>query len=178
MAKSMNPTPSHMGIFVTDMERMVQFYGEVLGLTVTNRGEGTTFKNELTFLSSDPEKHHQLSLALGRPEEATFSKVMQASLAVGSLDALRDTKAKALADGASEMRALDHGNAWSIYFKDPEGIRSRPISTARFTCLSRTAIRSTSARATRRSCKRQRLPAATIPASCCARSSCAGNPRL
>ena len=46
MAKSMNPTPSHMGIFVTDMERMVQFYSEVLGLTVTNRGEGTSKSDE------------------------------------------------------------------------------------------------------------------------------------
>lgn len=35
MAKSMTPTQSHMGIFVTNMERMVRFYGEVLGLTVT-----------------------------------------------------------------------------------------------------------------------------------------------
>jgi catechol 2,3-dioxygenase len=72
-------------------------------------------------LSSDPEKHHQLALASGRPKEATLSTVMRASFAVGSLDALRDIKAKALANGASEMRALDHGNAWSIYFKDPEG---------------------------------------------------------
>jgi catechol 2,3-dioxygenase len=46
---------------------------------------------------------------------------MQASFAVGSIAALRDVKAKAFANGASERRALDHGNAWSIYFKDPEG---------------------------------------------------------
>jgi catechol 2,3-dioxygenase len=121
MAKSMKPTLSHMGIFVTDMERMVRFYIEVLDLTVTDRGHGITFKNELTFLSSDPEKHHQLALASGRPKDATFSTVMQASFAVGCLDDLRAIKAKALAGGASEMRALDHGNAWSIYFKDPEG---------------------------------------------------------
>src|SRR5262245_10639192 len=50
MAKSMKPTLSHMGIFVTDMELMVRFYTEVLGLTVTDHGQGVTFKNELTFL--------------------------------------------------------------------------------------------------------------------------------
>lgn len=121
MAKSMRPTLSHMGIFVTDMDRMVRFYTEVLGLMVTDRGQGITFKNELAFLSSDPEKHHQVALASGRPKEATFSTVMQASFAVGCLDDLRAIKAKALAGGASELRALDHGNAWSIYFKDPEG---------------------------------------------------------
>jgi catechol 2,3-dioxygenase len=117
----MRPTLSHMGIFVTDMERMVRFYAEVLGLTVTDRGQGITFDNELAFLSSDPEKHHQVALASGRPKDATFSTVMQASFAVGSLDDLRAVKAKALANGATGLRALDHGNAWSIYFKDPEG---------------------------------------------------------
>jgi catechol 2,3-dioxygenase len=117
----MRPTLSHMGIFVTDMERMVRFYAEVLGLTVTDRGQGITFDNELAFLSSDPEKHHQVALASGRPKDATFSTVMQASFAVGSLDDLRAVKAKALANGATALRALDHGNAWSIYFGDPEG---------------------------------------------------------
>jgi catechol 2,3-dioxygenase len=121
MTKSMRPTLSHMGIFVTDVERMVRFYTGVLGLTVTDRGQGMTFKNDLVFMSSDPEKHHEFVLASGRPKEATFSTVMQASFMVGSLDDLRAVKAKALAGGASDLRALDHGNAWSIYFKDPEG---------------------------------------------------------
>jgi len=121
MTRSMRPTLSHMGIFVTDMDRMVRFYTDVLGLTVTDRGRGISFNNDLAFLSSDPEKHHQVVLASGRPKEATFSTVMQASFAVGTLDDLRAVKAKALANGATALRALDHGNAWSIYFKDPEG---------------------------------------------------------
>ena len=121
MTRPMRPTLSHMGIFVSDMDRMLRFYTEVLGLMVTDRGQGITFNNELAFLTSDPEKHHQMALASGRPKDATFSTVMQASFAVGSLDDLRAVKAKALAHGASALRALDHGNAWSIYFKDPEG---------------------------------------------------------
>jgi catechol-2,3-dioxygenase len=115
------PTLSHMGIFVTDLERMLRFYTEVLGLAVTDRGRGISFDNELVFLSSDPERHHEVVLASGRPKEATFSTVMQASFTVGSLDDLRAVKARALANGATALRALDHGNAWSIYFKDPEG---------------------------------------------------------
>jgi len=118
---SMRPTLSHMGIFVTDLNSMVRFYTDVLRLTVTDRGQGISFNNELVFLSSDPEKHHEMVLASGRPKEATFSTVMQASFAVGRLDDLRAVKARALANGATALRALDHGNAWSIYFKDPEG---------------------------------------------------------
>jgi catechol 2,3-dioxygenase len=121
MPKPMPPTLSHMGIFVTDLDGMIRFYTEVLGLMVTDRGQGITFKNDLVFLSSDPEKHHELVLASGRPQEAAFSTVMQASFAVGTLDDLRAVKARAQANGATALRAIDHGNAWSIYFNDPEG---------------------------------------------------------
>jgi hypothetical protein len=34
---------------------------------------------------------------------------------------LREVHKRALALGATEMRPVSHGNAWSIYFKDPEG---------------------------------------------------------
>lgn len=115
------PTPSHFGIFVTDTERMVDFYTQVFGLTVTDRGRGRTFKSELVFMSASPDQHHQLVLASGRPEEASFSTVMQISFAVPSIQHIRDIQALALARGATNLRGLNHGNALSIYFSDPEG---------------------------------------------------------
>jgi catechol 2,3-dioxygenase len=111
----------HTGIFVTDLDRMVDFYTKALGLTLTDRGRGHTFDTEIAFLSADPEKHHQVALATGRPKDATFSTVMQTSFMVETLDDLRTVRAAALAHGATAMRATNHGNAWSIYFKDPEG---------------------------------------------------------
>ncbi len=115
------PTPSHFGIFVTDTERMVDFYTQVFGLTVTDRGRGRTFQSELVFMSASVDQHHQLVLASGRPKEATFSTVMQISFAVPSIQHIRDIQAGALARGATQMRGLNHGNALSIYFSDPEG---------------------------------------------------------
>lgn len=114
------PTPSHFGIYVTDIGRMVDFYTRVFGLTVTDRGVGRTFKNELVFLSASEAQHHQLVLASGRPQDAV-STVMQISFMVPSIQAIRDIKALALENGASQMRGLNHGNALSIYFADPEG---------------------------------------------------------
>ncbi len=111
----------HTGIFVTDLDRMVDFYTKALGLTLTDRGRGQTFDTEIAFLSADPEKHHQVALATGRPKDATFSTVMQTSFMVETLEDLRTVRAAALARGATAMRATNHGNAWSIYFKDPEG---------------------------------------------------------
>jgi catechol 2,3-dioxygenase len=115
------PTPSHFGIYVTDIDRMVEFYTKVFGLTVTDRGQGRTFKNELVFMSATENQHHQLVLASGRPKEATFSTVMQISFTVPTIQAIRDIKAHALERGATAMRGLNHGNALSIYFADPEG---------------------------------------------------------
>lgn len=115
------PTPSHFGIFVTDLARMVDFYTTVFGLTVTDRGRGRTFKNDLVFMSASEHQHHQLVLASGRPAEATFSTVMQVSFMVPDLQCLREVTRLASACGATDMRALNHGNALSVYFSDPEG---------------------------------------------------------
>lgn len=115
------PTPSHFGIFVTDLERMVDFYTRVFGLTITDRGRGRTFQNDLVFMSASPDQHHQLVLASGRPESAAFSTVMQISFVVPAIQDLRDARAAALEQGATQMRGLNHGNALSIYFADPEG---------------------------------------------------------
>lgn len=115
------PTPSHFGIYVTDLARMVAFYTGVFDLTVTDRGQGRRFRNDLVFMSASPDQHHQLVLASGRPAEATFSTVMQVSFIVPSIQHLRDIRGAALEHGASDMIALNHGNSLSIYFADPEG---------------------------------------------------------
>jgi catechol 2,3-dioxygenase len=121
MLKVTQPTPSHFGIYVTDVERMVHFYCTVFGLRQTDRGVGKTFKAPLVFLSASPDQHHQLVIAGGRPPEATFSTVMQLSFAVPSIQHLRDLTAAATALGASKVLPLNHGNALSVYFADPEG---------------------------------------------------------
>ena len=121
MLKVSRPTPSHFGIYVTDVERMVAFYTKVFGLMVTDRGVGRTFKNTLVFMSASPDQHHQLVLASGRPPEATFSTVMQISFAVPDIQHLRDISRVAAEMGATNVRGLNHGNALSVYMLDPEG---------------------------------------------------------
>jgi len=113
---------THVGIFVRDPERMEKFYTEVLGLMVTDKGKSPRNPAmSLTFMSASPGSHHQVVLVTGRPEEATFSTIQQVSFTVGSLAELREVRDRALARGATGMRVVTHGNAWSIYFADPEG---------------------------------------------------------
>jgi catechol 2,3-dioxygenase len=121
MLKVSKPTLSHFGLYVTDVEKMVHFYKTLFGLVETDRGVGKTFKAPLIFLSATPDQHHQLVIAGGRPADATFSTVMQLSFAVPSIQSLRELKDKAVSLGATKLLPLNHGNALSVYFADPEG---------------------------------------------------------
>lgn len=121
MLKITRPTPSHFGIYATDVDKMVHFYKTLFGLTQTDRGVGKTFKAPLVFLSASPDQHHQLVIAGGRPVDATFSTVMQLSFVVPSIQYLRDIRKNATELGATKFLPLNHGNALSVYFADPEG---------------------------------------------------------
>lgn len=112
---------SHFGFFVRDIGAMEAFYTDVLGLTVTDRGDlGAT---KLVFMSRDPEEHHQIVLASGRPPEPAFNPINQISFRVADLAALRALNRRLLAAAAADLIAVTHGNAISIYFRDPEGNR-------------------------------------------------------
>jgi catechol 2,3-dioxygenase len=111
---------AHVGIYAHDKPRLVDFYTTVLGLMVTDSGTARSGV-DLTFLSASPGNHHQLVLAGGRPDTSGFNPINQISFMVDSLSDLREVHGRALANGASEMRVISHGNAWSCYFKDPEG---------------------------------------------------------
>jgi catechol 2,3-dioxygenase len=111
---------AHVGIYAHDKPLLERFYSTVLGLMVTDSGQGRG-GTELTFLSASPGNHHQLVLVSGRPDTSGFNPINQISFMVDSLADLRVVHRRALDNGASEMRVISHGNAWSCYFKDPEG---------------------------------------------------------
>lgn len=115
----MKPQLSHVGIYVRDSDTMIRFYEEMLGLTVTDRGLSSSSKLPITFMSSNPTQHHQFVLVQRRTVEAP-STINQLSFKVESLQEIREVAAKVKARGLT-LRQTSHGNAWSIYFPDPEG---------------------------------------------------------
>jgi catechol-2,3-dioxygenase len=111
---------SHVGFFVRDLETMVAFYRDVLGFFQTDKG--LLGPVELRFLSRDPTEHHQIVLKSGRGADQATT-IDQISLRVGSLDELREVYARLVAADIQDLDPATHGNAWSLYFPDPEGNR-------------------------------------------------------
>ena len=126
---AVNPRPglsfSHVGLFVTDISRMVAFYDGELDFTVTDRGELDTpgGRRQLAFLSRDPNEHHQLVLVSGRPAEVGFNVINQLSLRADSIATLKTLVARLHAFGIPDVQPVTHGNALSVYAPDPEGNR-------------------------------------------------------
>jgi catechol-2,3-dioxygenase len=110
-----------MGIFVTDPGRMEDFYTRVLGFAVTDRGPLGSLT--LVFLSRDPHEHHQIVLASGRPASGGFNPINQMSFRMADFAGLREMHRRLQAEGVAELAPVSHGNALSVYFKDPEGNR-------------------------------------------------------
>jgi catechol 2,3-dioxygenase-like lactoylglutathione lyase family enzyme len=112
---------SHFGFFVRDIDVMEDFFRRVLGFTVTDRGGLGQVR--LVFLSRDPNEHHQIVLATGRPEGMAFNPINQISFRVGGIAELRHFFEALKDEPVSEMSPVTHGNAISLYFRDPEGNR-------------------------------------------------------
>lgn len=113
---------SHVGVHVRNIDRMRDFYERAMGFVVSD--EGRLGERRLVFLTRDADEHHQLVLAEGRPNDDHFNVVNQISFRLESLADLRALHEAMQAEpGVTQLAARSHGNAWSIYFRDPEGNR-------------------------------------------------------
>ena len=56
------PRLSHVGLYVRDVPKMIEFYTDVLGFVVSDGAED----GRITFLSRNPSDHHQVVLGRGR----------------------------------------------------------------------------------------------------------------
>lgn len=114
---------AHVGYYVRDLEKMVAFYTRVFGLVVTDTGVSTRPGSPtMAFLSRNADEHHQIALATGRGAEAPTT-INQISFRVAGLEEVRIWYRKLLELGVEKIDPRNHGNAWSLYFLDPEGNR-------------------------------------------------------
>lgn len=111
----------HTGLWVYDLPTMRDFYERVLGLTVTDEDADLG----IVFLSSRPaDEHHEFVLQTGRTAAIGTKQQHQISWRVESLEDLRAFHRLFEAEGVPVQQEVTHGNAFGIYFFDPEGNRN------------------------------------------------------
>lgn len=113
---------SHAVLHVCNLDEMLDYYTNVLGFAVTDRGPLGNSTTEIVFMSQDPGEHHQLAFVpMARTDEGPGA-LNHLAFRVGGLGELRELIARIIADGRGRPPApLTHGNTWSAYFGDPEG---------------------------------------------------------
>lgn len=119
MSTEFSPRLSHVGLYVKDVEKMREFYTKVLGFVVSDAAED----GRITFMSRNPSDHHQVVLVRGRQTETDTPMVQQVSFNVGTLANVQKVFRKVREAGSKVIEPRCHGNAWSVYFTDPEGNR-------------------------------------------------------
>jgi len=119
MSQQPAPRLSHVGLYVSDVPMMVDFYTRVLGFIVSDAAPD----GRITFLSRNPSDHHQVVLVRGRATEFDTLMVQQVSFNVGTLANVQRAFRKVREAGCESIDPICHGNAWSVYFRDPEGNR-------------------------------------------------------
>ena len=111
----------HVGIYVRDLETMVAFYRDVMGMRVTKQN----WRAGAVFLSADPDAvDHEIALMRGRPDPADPHLINQISMRVASLDDLRVFRRRLVAGGYRIEGVVNHASAIGCYFFDPEGNRT------------------------------------------------------
>jgi catechol 2,3-dioxygenase len=108
----------HVGIYVRDLERMVSFYHDFLGMQITKQD----WTAGAVFLSADAEQvDHEIALMRGRPEGEDPHLINQISLRVETLADLRNFYQRIKGAGYRIRRVVTHASAIGCYFEDPEG---------------------------------------------------------
>ena len=113
---------SHCVLKVRDLEAMIRFYADTMGWEVSDRGPlGPPGAPDIVFMTGSARDHHQLALVQSRGDEEGTSLDHNAF----RVESLSDVKAmfeKLSKDPrVAAVAPITHGNAISVYFKDPEG---------------------------------------------------------
>ena len=121
----------HVHLKVSDLERAVRFYRDVLGFEVTQRWEG-----QAAFLSAGGY-HHHIGLNTweslgGDPPPPGTTGLYHAAFLYPTRAALAEAYRRLLQHGVLLDGAADHGVSEALYLRDPDGngielYRDRPV---------------------------------------------------
>ena len=109
----------HLVLWVSDVERSVRFYCDLLGFVVTKQYPNAAFLK----IPGSPDDHH-LGLfeqaGAGRPDEGV-ARMYHSAWEVAEITDLVRARRR-LVEAGSLVGQSDHGVSLSLYAKDPDGI--------------------------------------------------------
>ncbi len=109
----------HLVLWVSDVERSVRFYRDVLGFEVKKRYPNAAFLK----IPGSPDDHH-LGLfeqtGVARPDERV-ARMYHSAWEVGDIADLGRARQRLIEAGAL-VGSSDHGVSMSLYAKDPDGL--------------------------------------------------------
>ena len=118
----MSYTPKNLGhvvMRVRDMDRSLDFYTQVMGLTIMERSSSGT-----VFMSADTEKSHELAIrAIGIDSNGRDHSVIgQAHMAwqMESFEDLQESYFRLKENDVRIIRIGDHGVSLGVYILDPD----------------------------------------------------------
>lgn len=114
-----NPTLHHVNLKTKRLDEMIQWYGIVVGTTVTHKFEGGAW------LSNDTANHRLALLAdptwEDDPDKLQHTGLHHTAYEYPSMNDLLNTYLRLKADAILPHACLDHGMTMSFYYRDPDG---------------------------------------------------------
>lgn len=115
------PELGHVVLYVRELQRSVDFYTHVVGLTF----QGNIFNDRATMLSGGRTHHELLLIEVGDapgPLQGRRVGLYHIGWKIGeSLDVLREAKRRILELGHQLDGQSDHTVSQSLYLRDPDG---------------------------------------------------------
>jgi catechol-2,3-dioxygenase len=105
-----------VSIYVEDLDKMVDFYSNILGMTVTDRNE----RAGAAYLTANLSNHHEVALIASDSQRTRSGQI---SFTVATLEGLQDLYRRIQAYGCKFSNIVNHGIAFGCYFFDPEDNR-------------------------------------------------------
>jgi catechol 2,3-dioxygenase-like lactoylglutathione lyase family enzyme len=127
---TVHPKLQHVGIAATNVDAMIEWYGKVLGMTVTYRtappesAQGRPPPFSAAFLTND-DVHHRISLfgipgVVADPEKRNHARVQHIAFEYETLDQLLRSYARLKDIGVTPVMAADEGMQTVLYYEDPD----------------------------------------------------------